>query len=143
MQIYKQRNKYDCHLCCIAMAVQRAPEDIFSPELIAQVEEDKSTGRRDSTESKKLLALAGLIEDIDFWEVYCGSFSSKSNLLQLLLGRRAILQVQSLNERPPANHMVYWDGKALHDPSTRQMYHWLQQCTSVGYITIFNELPNV
>lgn len=140
MEIYKQQRTYDCHLCCIAMAAQRPPEEIFSPEIYAQIEKDKGSNRHDSTELKKLFALAGFEEDRDYWTVYVGSQNAKRNVLNLLRGRRALIQVNSLNAPPPAQHIVYWDGHTLHDPSTKQVYQWLEQLVSVEHITIFNEV---
>jgi hypothetical protein len=91
--------------------------------------------------SKKLMALAGFEKDKDYWAVYVGSQNAKGNVLQLLNGRRAIIQVSSINHRK-AHHIVFWDGHKLHDPSTKQVYRWLEQLTSAEHIWIFNEVPN-
>jgi len=131
--IEKQRGEYDCALCSVAMALGRSPEELFAPEVFAKAEETKSTSPSD------LLASLGLVEDRDFWSVYLGSASPKGNILDLLNSRRALLQVPSLNNPPPAMHIIYWDGQELRDPSNKQVYRWLRQCVTVGYVTIFNE----
>jgi ABC-type bacteriocin/lantibiotic exporter with double-glycine peptidase domain len=140
-KIYKQRSQFDCHLCCIAMAAQRAPSSIFSRTIRDWIEIDKGSARRAATEVEKLMALAGFEKDKDYWAVYVGSQNAKGNVLQLLNGRRAIIQVSSINHRK-AHHIVFWDGHKLHDPSTKQVYRWLEQLTSAEHIWIFNEVPN-
>jgi hypothetical protein len=138
-QIYKQRGLYDCFLACLAMAVQRPPETIFPAEIYAQIESDQGCARHDSTETKALFALAGLAKDAGYWSCYIGGVTSKLNVLDLLEGRRAIVQVNSLNNAPPAQHYVYWDGRQLHDPSNKQIYQWLRQLTSAQHVFILNE----
>lgn len=128
----KQRGDYDCALCCVAMALGKPLDELFTAEQFAEAEQRRSTAPGD------LLVELGLTDGIDFRSVYLGAVSeSKGNVLQLLHGRKALLQVQSLNNPPPAKHIIYWDGYALHDPSNKQVYRWLEQCVTVGYVTIF------
>jgi prepilin-type processing-associated H-X9-DG protein len=141
MKVYKQRRTYDCHLCCIAMAAQKAPGKIFPLSIRDRIEVDKGSNRSDKTELKKLFAMAGFVEGVDYWTAYIGSQPSKRNVLSLLQGRRAIIQVASLNHEN-ASHVVYWDGHTLHDPSTKQVYRWLDQLVSAEHVTVFNEVPH-
>ncbi len=138
-QIFKQIGDYDCFLCCAAMAVQRSPIQMFSQDIYDQIEKDEGSARSDATKHEVLLGLCGLQKDKDYWDVYLGGATPKGNIMGLLDGRRAMLQVMSLNNEPPAQHYVYWDGHQLHDPSNKQVYRWLKQCLSVGYVYIFNE----
>lgn len=141
-QVFKQRNDYDCFLCCLAMAVQKAPASLFSQEIFDQIEKDKGSARHATTEHAVLFERCGLVEDKDYYAIYLGGASPKGNILDLLHGRRAMLQVMSLNNEPPAQHYVYWDGHTLHDPSNKQQYRWLKQCLSAGYVYIFNEVTS-
>lgn len=141
MKIYKQRRTYDCHLCCIAMAAQKAPSVIFSRRIRDIIEKTKGSNRHDDTEINKLMAMAGFEEGRDYWSVYVGGASSKGNVMGLLQGRRALIQVPSLNHRK-ASHIVYWDGHELHDPSTKQIYRWLEQLVGAEYVWILNEVPH-
>jgi hypothetical protein len=128
----KQLRDFDCALACTGMVLGKDPTTIFDPAYYADVEEKRGTTMADS------LKAAGLIENQDFWTVYVGSFPGAGNARQLLSGRRAVLQVPSLNNHR-AMHFVFWDGKALHDPSNKQVYYWLDQCRP-EHVIIFNEL---
>jgi hypothetical protein len=131
--VFKQRGTYDCALCSVAMALETPPEILFTPERFALAEEKKSTAPSD------LLNELGYEANKDYWLVYVGSCDAKGNMMQLLNGRKVILQVQSLNHRK-AQHIVYWDGEELHDPSNKQIYHWIEQCApSVQHVVIFRE----
>lgn len=131
-KMQKQRGEYDCALCSVAMALSSSPEALFKPERFALAEQKRATAPGD------LLTELGMVDDKDFWSVYLGSTRPMGNVLDLLKGRPAILQVPSLNNPPPANHIIFWDGEELFDPSNRQVYRWLAQCTGVGYVTLFS-----
>lgn len=135
MRIFKQRAIYDCLLACIATAVQRDYGDIWPVDFLEAVEDAKGTYGDNVT---KAFSLAGLNHNTDYWTVgVAWGWERNAALRNLLHGRRAILQVPSLNYQG-AQHMVYWNGETLYDPSNDQVYQRLDQC-SPSYVFIFNE----
>jgi len=128
MSTIKQLSDFDCALACTGMVLGKDPRDIFPIEYYEKVEEARGTTMDDA------LTMAGLESKVDFDTVYTGSLVS-GNVRLLLNWRKAVLQVPSLNNRK-AFHFVYWDGQELHDPSNKQVYHWIDQC-SPQHVVIF------
>lgn len=136
MQIYKQKREYDCMLACIATAIQKPYEELW-PEEFLQLAEEKKGVYGETVD--KAFELASLRKDTDYWCVYIPQeWATSGNLRKLLNGRRALLQVPSLNNFE-AWHLVYWTGEVLYDPSNKQRYQWLSQCVP-QYIWVFNEI---
>lgn len=135
MSNVKQHGDYDCMLACISSAVRRPLEEIFPSEFREHVEAKHGTHGDDCD---RALQLAGLSRDVDYWVV--GGYAAAMHAIRRMLkGRRAMLQVPSLNNKPPAQHIVYWDGDNLHDPSNKQVYRWLDQVEPAN-VWIFNEV---
>ena len=130
----KQIGESDCFLACVAMLVDREIEDIYSKPYRVNIDSVKGT-HGDNIDTA--LELAGIKRDIDCWSVAIGMGCWSYQTRALLRGRKAILQVPSLNYKN-GSHMVFWDGHELFDPSNHQIYRWLNQCTP-EYIWIFNE----
>lgn len=135
MQIYNQQREYDCLLAGIATFLQKPIEDIFPEEFRQHVEEKKGTHGDDVD---KAFEMAGLTKNVDYWTVSIPPWSVAYTIRDLLRGRRAFLQVRSLNNKD-SFHLVYYDGKDLHDPSNKQQYRWLNQCFP-EYVWVFNEV---
>lgn len=134
MIVEKQRHKSDCMLACVAMAVGRPYEELWPEEFQQEVAEAGCNDKRD----ERALGIAGLTKDVDYRAVCLQVTANEFRLRQMLWGRRAILQVPSLNyER--GQHAVYWDGATLHDPSNLQVYRWLDHCGTINWVWIFNE----
>jgi len=134
MQIYKQQSDYDCMLACIATAVQKPYTELWSADVRRTVEEKRGT-HGDFIDVA--FEIAGLRKHTDYWCVMIPHWCGFSTIRQLLNGRRAILQVRSLNN-PSSGHFVYWAGEQLYDVSNKQQYKWIDQCFP-EYIWIFDE----
>jgi hypothetical protein len=107
------------------MATGKDYDLLWSKDFRDEVELAEGTGKGDLHD--RAFDLAGLTRGIDFIPVY--NVGMPLHLMQnLLWGRRAMLQVPSLNHQD-ASHYVYWDGAELYDPSTKQQYRWLNQLT--------------
>lgn len=133
MKMHKQERQYDCFLACIANTIQKPITEIFPEDFIIHIEEGEGTH---SYDIKTALEHANLSENTDYFRIrVSGGYDTVRELLQ---GRRAILQVPSLNHKGKC-HMVYWSGETLYDPSLKQTYSWLCQCFPI-YIWIFNEV---
>ena len=133
--IYKQRATYDCLLACIATAVQKPYEELWPDDFCRLVEDEKGT-HGDNVD--RAFEIAGLRKNTDYWCVYLlNEYAVNPNVKQLLNGRRAILQVPSLNYQG-TYHLIYWNGETLYDPSNKQIYQWINQCVPV-YVWIFDE----
>jgi len=94
----------------------------------------------------KIMKIAGFTRDQDFKSVHPSFLliadyrqEKYRELRSLLWGRRAIIQVPSLNLEGEM-HVVYWDGSALFDPSTKLRYERWEDVPLNNYITIFNEV---
>jgi hypothetical protein len=134
MILTKQQATFDCFLACITCAVQRPYAELWPADFLADIEA-KQTCSGDNID--KAFTLAGLTEKVDYWSHYVAMIPAGS-LRGLLKGRRALLQVPSLNNPPPAQHIVYWTGSELHDPSNKQVYRWIDQCQP-QHVWLFNE----
>lgn len=137
MQIYKQRADYDCLLACLATAVQKPYEDLWSDEW-KQIAQNKRGIHGDMVDTA--FEQVGLHKNTDYWSVVIWGQSPMQMIRDLLNGRRAILQVRSLNNQG-AGHFVYWAGEQLYDVSNKQQYQWIDQCFP-EYVWIFNERSN-
>jgi hypothetical protein len=136
MNIYKQQGAYDCLLACLATATQKPYDELWDEAYRLYIEGAKGCY---GDNIDRAFEIAGLRRHTDYWQVYIPeTWAVNPSLRMLLKGRRALLQVPSLNY-PDAQHLVYWSGEALHDPSNKQVYQWLSQCAP-AYIWIFNEV---
>jgi len=93
----------------------------------------------------RVWSIVGMKRDVDFRSGFYGHLSEldatygPSTLRDFLWGRRALIQVPSLNFGGE-QHVVYWDGSSLFDPSTKNQYDKLEALPMTGYITWFNEV---
>jgi hypothetical protein len=133
MNICKQQAEFDCMLACITTAVQRPYEELWPQDFRAKIEEKRGCY---GDVIDLAFEIAGLRKNTDYWCVNIPEFIPLSHVRNLLNGRRAILQVRSLNVQ--GWHLVYWAGEQLYDPSNKQTYQWIDQCYPV-YVWIFDE----
>jgi hypothetical protein len=63
-------------------------------------------------------------------------YATTGFLRNILWGRRALVQVPSKNY-PGEQHIIYWDGRELHDPSNMRQWEWSQ--VEPIYLWIFDE----
>jgi hypothetical protein len=130
----KQRAVYDCVLASLAMATGKDYDSMWPDEFRADIEAKHGTF---GESLDRAYALAGLTAKVDLRSCYVGGLA-RGVVATILWGRRAMIQVPSLNHEG-AQHVVYWDGAALHDPSNKQVYRWLDQVTACEYVWLFNE----
>jgi hypothetical protein len=121
-------------LACIATAVQKPYEELWPEDLRQKIEEKRGT-HGDMIDN--VFESVGLRKNTDYWCVSIPQWQGASTVRQLLNGRRAIIQVRSLNN-PGAGHFVYWAGETLYDVSNKQQYKWIDQCFP-EYVWIFDE----
>jgi hypothetical protein len=136
--LQKQRNTYDCCLASLASAVGKSYEELWPTEFQQEIERLLGT-HGDNVE--KAFEMAGMKKGVDYWVYHTSPYTglTPAVLAQMLKGRRAMLQVPSLNTPAPAQHMVYFTGEVLHDPSNKQCYNHITQLNP-QYVWIFNEM---
>ena len=132
---FKQLGEYDCMLACFATLLQEPIDQLFDQETRTRVEANKGLyGNEINAEAAKL----GLMVDKHYWSIYVENAVMNAAVLRnLLRGRRAFLQVPSLNNEK-SNHLVYWTGEKVFDPSNKQRYTWIEQLRP-SYVWIFDE----
>ena len=144
----KQHFEYDCFLACITALVDGDYEKLWHdmPEYDPRVDSRSFIQRMDKDRGilganvDAAFERAGLSKNKDYWcASFVGDMTISSNVRQLLKGRRAILQVPSLNYEN-GMHIVLWDGETLHDPSPKQKYQWLNHSLQIHYAWVFNEI---
>lgn len=145
----KQRYEWDCFLACITELVDGNYSELWgkNPDPVPGFDNrcfiDRMMKDRGIFGHNVDAAFghAGLRKDRDYWcASIVGDMQTATATRNLLRGRRAILQVPSLNYEN-GMHIVYWDGKELHDPSTKQTYKFLDHSLQIHYAWVFNELP--
>lgn len=136
-ELVQQKSESDCMLACLAMASGREYLDIFDPTFVSRVEAAQTCSGELLIEA---YSRAGFVQNQNMWVVYVGVGRevAVAAIRSLIQGRRAIIQVPSLN-RDKAEHFVYWDGSTLYDPSPKSRHISLQSIFPT-YITIFDEL---
>jgi hypothetical protein len=143
-EMVKQRSERDCYLCCVAMAVNVPYENICTDLTRAELSEMSIRGTVGDL-IDRVWAIVGMRRDLDFRSGFYGHLSTldpkygPSTIRDFLWGRRALIQVPSLNFEGEM-HIVYWDGFSLFDPSTKLKYEKLEELPMTGYITWFNEV---
>ena len=133
MNLIKQKTNYDCALACLAMASGKKYDDIFDTEFCKRIEKATTCTGDDLEEA---YSRAGFYRDKNRKNIYVLG-SPISLVKQLIWGRKAMLQVPSLNYEN-SEHFIFWDGINLFDPSTKQTYNYLQNVI-ITRVTIFKE----
>lgn len=137
----RQRHEQDCFLCCIAMAIGMSYERAalrWGDELVNHV---ANSGLVGSKNIEKAFGSVGLQRDRDYTTVYAqipghAAWETAAEIKKFLWGRRACIQVESKNYRGRF-HIIYWDGKELHDPSPLKTYTWHE--VEPIFVWLFNE----
>lgn len=126
----KQRTARDCFLCCAAMLAGISYDELVrkvSEETIKRIQE-RGTYSDDIYEVFKKLGLQ--------WGFHYTTIShpndkesadyvSPSAARRLLWGRKAMIQAKSITGKFEGEfHMLYWDGRNLHDPGNDAVYTW-------------------
>lgn len=128
LETIKQRDRFDCMVCCVAMAIGRPYEDVLEAGLdTGAYDPEIGTGGIDvllahlgftartlnkHTEGDYSLRHKPAALDAGYWREFAW-------------GRRAIFCVPSRNHAV-GSHAIYWDGERLHDPSNGKTYtHWV------------------
>jgi len=121
MKIVKQKGESDCVLASLAMATGRPYSSMFKPAFRKKIELAK--GCYDST-LKEALKMAGFIEGQNALSIWTQNLDKKY-VQALIWKRKALIQVVSLNYGG-GEHMIYWDGEELFDPSNKQVYKFVE-----------------
>ncbi len=116
MDLIRQRERSDCAICTIAMALGRSYEETMAAAIAARAYEPGVGTRSEYAIVEKL----GLKQMIDFRCLQRGQLAPEY-FLHFSWGRRAILAVPSLNIEG-SFHSVYWSGTTLFDPCTLKTY---------------------
>lgn len=132
----KQRK--DCFLCCAAMALGLTYDEAWRRAGDLQpVFLSDGKGPRDKQCDLLLLRLGGLERNVDYHVLFMmPEYATPGFLRNILWGRRALAQVPSKNFAGE-QHIVYWDGRGLHDPSNLRCWFWDE--VSPIYVWIFLE----
>lgn len=141
-QMIKQQAPRDCYVCSLAMALGLTYEAItqrLGAEFVSRVGQQGCYG----DEVDEMFKMLGLQSGLDFQRVYrhdakrLPEYGASAEFARTILwGRRALIQVKSLNEEGKF-HIVYWDGFELFDPSNNQTHRW--DTLAPLNIVIFNE----
>lgn len=144
LQTIKQQAEMDCYICCVAMALNLTYDQFcirIGQNLVEKIQKQGTW----TEEISWIWSCLGMVENQDYYKVYRQKplqiddlwyGSSIAFCKEILKGRRALIQVASLN-RDGSSHLVYWDGDSLHDPSNKKTYTW--EMVKPLWITIFNE----
>lgn len=114
MKTYKQKTPNDCAIACFKMITGRRYNDVLKT---VGDEYEPGKGLRSVQISLERLGFG----DDDFFRHIRPFLLSPEYFRRLAWGRKALLTVPSLNIKD-GWHMVYYDGKKLHDPSTKKTY---------------------
>jgi hypothetical protein len=123
-------------LACLAMVVNKPFEELWDGNFRQKIEDAKGIHGENL---EKAFQLAGLTRDTHYKTIWVGQLIPRLPVLSMLWKRRALIQVPSLNVEG-AWHVVYWDGTEVFDPSTKQVYRWLDQLVGAEHIWLFNEV---
>jgi len=121
MKIVKQKGESDCVLASLAMVTGRPYSSMFKPAFRAKIEAERGCC---NDLFKQAMKLAGLVEGENVKCVYTQNLD-KSFIQALVWKRKAMIQVTSLNIAK-GEHMIYWDGQELFDPSNKQVYKFIE-----------------
>lgn len=131
----KQRTNCDCALAVLSMASGREYDDLYDAEFCARIEAAKTCTGDDLIEAYRR---AGFEKGKNLREIYVGQGQSMPVVRQMIWGRKAMIQVPSLNYEG-VEHFIYWNGREILDPSTKQVYRYLQHLFPT-YVMIFDEI---
>lgn len=139
-EMVRQHGDRDCFLCCMCMALGLSYEQMtqqVSPALVQRIQQE-GTFSEDIALVMRLLGLDTKVQVRSFYrhDPALSYGSSAEFARDMLWGRRALIQVKSLNVEG-GRHIVYWDGEQLFDPSNQRIYLW--DTLQPLYITIFDE----
>ena len=136
--LVQQRTQYDCALACLAMVSGKPYDELWDAEFCERIEKATTCTDEDLVEAYRR---AGFERDKNMRSVYVGQNVNPIIVRALIWGRRAMIQVPSLNHEG-SEHFVFWDGRRILDPSTKQTYKFLQHLFPT-YVTVFDEAaPN-
>lgn len=121
MKIIKQKTPYDCALASIAMLAGKPYGKLWSKGFRARIEEKQQTCGEDLDFA---FSRAGF-NDTNLIRI-CMQRVNEYDRPDVLKWRRGVIQLPSLNQ-PNTDHLVYWDGEKIYDPSPKQIYLFPKQ----------------
>lgn len=130
--LIQQISDSDCALASLAMFVGATSwYDVWTLE---DLEPILGKGIGDTDE---YLARLGYVRRRHFRNAYIHDLRDMESFCTLMWKRRALLSVHSLNTAD-GNHMIYWDGMRIWDPSPKRTYLHLRSA-HVQRVTVFDE----
>lgn len=117
MTMIKQREKSDCSICTIAMALDRTYEEVMDAAIETEAWKRDEGCRREYS----IIEHFGLKQMEGFRVMWRGNILDPEFFLHFSWRRRAILSVPSLNIEG-SFHSVFTDGRKLYDPSPLKTY---------------------
>lgn len=119
MKTIKQQDEFGCVIACIAMATGKTYKAVRNE--VARYWDFMHRNRifdgmNDADQSCVLYKLG-----YKSWTAHVCNNKRRKDIASMLRGTPATLSVPSLNYKGKF-HAVYWDGKKLHDPSTKKTY---------------------
>lgn len=139
--VIKQRTKFDCVICTIAMALGKSYADVLTTAVRINDKFDPDVGglRRDY----EIIEAFGLKQMVDFRVMHRGgdphAILSAGFFRQFAWGRRSIMAVPSLNFSD-SFHSIYWNGSEVLDPSNGIAYSKWDELLPIELI-LFAERP--
>lgn len=135
--VIKQRDEYDCGICCIAMATARDYDEVLSKV------GDLYNPCAGISQEAKALGLLGCnwtgLASADIIGISLSANLSPKRFRLTAWGRRAIMLVPSLN-KPGSSHFIYWDGRQIFDPSNKLTYRDFSELEPTR-LNLFGEAP--
>jgi len=143
-ELVRQRTMDDCTLCCIAMATGLPYDQVVAGASRARMGYTPGKGTRSTYWVLKELGFpAKVLFQLQQAAITPGMIADPQRLLATCIwGRRAIVSVPSLNEWA-GHHDLYWDGHALHDPTTKPNRYAADALETIDplEVVIFDERP--
>lgn len=138
-QFDNDKQRKDCFLCCIAMLLHLSYDEAWNIAGDMQpVFATTARGPSGTAECERLLGKFGLNKaDKDYQVLFMlPEYATTGFLRNVLWGRKVFAQVTSKNFSGE-QHLVYWDGTDLFDPSNMRTYKWEE--VEPIYLWIFDE----
>lgn len=131
--LIQQKSGHDCALAAMAMMIGAQSWD----EVWTEADLQKVIAENGIGDLSPWLKRLGMEPRVHYCTAYVHGLADHDTIRTLLWMRRALLSVHSLN-LPDGNHMIYWDGGRIWDPSTARTYEHLRSAI-ISRIYVFDD----
>jgi hypothetical protein len=152
--LVQQRTERDCFFCCVCMLANADYEEGWELLREGLREQFEKGGGLYGDDCEKLLEDFGFNrvqsgartgqpteEPGDYYVLYMQPvWATMGFVRNMLWGRTALIQVRSKNYQDE-HHIVYWNGRALFDPSTKLTFQWHE--VEPIHVWLFDEYSKV